>query len=82
MDGDKYLNEVVEDNPKKPYKTYAAMASAFITAFIAGNVDLPVYVEAGAVGLVAALAVYLKTNPKRAKEKAPGNVAGDLYLGE
>ena len=82
MDGDKYVNEVVEANPKKPYKLYAAMVSAFIASFVASGVDLPVYVTAGGTALVAALAVYLVPNPLRAKEKAPGNVAGDLYLGE
>jgi hypothetical protein len=81
MDG-KEIEQYVEDNPKKPYKMYAAMASAFITTFVAGNVDLNPYVEAGAVGLVAAIGVYIARNPKREKEKAPGNIAGDLYLGE
>lgn len=78
----KALGEVVEANPKRPYKLYAAIASAFIASFVASGVDLNPYVEAAGTAVVAALAVFVVPNPLREKEKAPGNVAGDLYLGE
>ena len=51
-------------DPKRPYKTYAAIVSAFLTSLLATNAT-----ELGAVGvglvtaLVAAIAVYLVPNP-------------------
>ena len=61
---------VLEADPKKPYKTYAAMASAFLSSLLVSGVPLPVWVKALIASLVAALAVYLTGNPLRVKKSA------------
>jgi hypothetical protein len=51
-------------DPKRPYKTYAAIVSAFLTSLLVTNAT-----ELGTVGVglvtaaVAAIAVYLTPNP-------------------
>jgi hypothetical protein len=51
-------------DPKRPYKTYAAIVSAFLTSFIATNsTDLPSYAVGLLTAAVAAIAVYLTPNP-------------------
>lgn len=55
----------MEDDPKKPYKMYAAIVSAFLTSFIATNAsDLPSWAVGLITALVAAIAVYMVPNPK------------------
>jgi stage V sporulation protein SpoVS len=52
-------------DPKRPYKTYAAIVSAFLTSLLVTNAT-----ELGAVGVglvtaaVAAIAVYVTPNPE------------------
>lgn len=55
----------VKDDPAKPWKTLAAIASAFLTSFIATNAtDLPSWGVGLVTAVVAAIAVYLTPNPK------------------
>jgi hypothetical protein len=56
---------MMKDDPTKPYKTIAAIVSAFLTSFIATNAtDLPSWGVGLVTALVAAIAVYLTPNPK------------------
>lgn len=63
-------NWVLENDPKRPYKMYAAIAAAFITSLIGSNI-LGVYGTAVATAIVAAIAVYLTPSPLRVKKKSP-----------
>jgi hypothetical protein len=56
---------VTKADPTKPYKTYAAIVSAFLSAFIASNSsDLPSWAVGLIAAAVAAIAVYLTPNPQ------------------
>jgi Kef-type K+ transport system membrane component KefB len=79
------VNEVeryVEANPKKPYKTYAAMVSAFLSSLLVSGIEMPPIVKALVAGVVAALAVYLVKNPIRERriKKAATPIQGDRFL--
>jgi hypothetical protein len=51
-------------DPKRPWKTYAAIVTAFLTSFLATNsTDLPAWGVGLITAAVAALAVYLTPNP-------------------
>lgn len=53
------------DDPKKPYKMYAAIVSAFIASFLATNAtDMPSWAVGLLTALVAAIAVFMVPNPK------------------
>lgn len=55
----------MKDDPTKPYKTIAAIISAFLTSFLATNAtDLPAWAVGLVTALVAAIAVYMTPNPK------------------
>jgi hypothetical protein len=55
----------VKDDPAKPWKTLAAILSAFLTSFITTNAtDLPAWGVGLITAVVAAIAVYLTPNPK------------------
>jgi hypothetical protein len=49
-------------DPKRPYKMYAGMVSAFFTSMLMSNI-LPPVGTAIACALVAALAVFITPNP-------------------
>jgi hypothetical protein len=56
---------VVKDDPAKPWKTIAAIVSAFLTSFVATNAtDLPAWGVGLVTAVIAAIAVYLTPNPK------------------
>lgn len=78
------MNEeyAIEADPKRPYKMYAAMLSAFLTSIVASGLALPVWVTAIIVALIAALAVYLMPNPLKVKnvEREPGPYGPDPRL--
>ncbi len=68
------VEEFVEANPNKPYKMYAAMASAFLTSLLLTDIGIPTWGKAIISAVVAALAVYLVKSPLRAKKTAPGKI--------
>ena len=76
--------DVVEADKSKPYKTYAAMASAFISSLLLSGVPMPLWVKAILGGIVAGLAVYLTGNPMRFKKSVtldkPRHLAEDETL--
>ena len=51
------------DDPKRPYKSIAAAASAGLTSLLTFAADLPSAVVIGATVLVAAIATYVTPNP-------------------
>lgn len=57
------LNDFVTADPKRPYKLYASMASAFIGSLLLGDLGLPKIVVALMIAVVAALSVYVVPNP-------------------
>lgn len=77
----------VKADKKRPYKMYAAMASAFLTSLLLADTGLPVWGKALIGAVVAALAVYITPNPlklSRSNGEAPPPDAnapeGDAYL--
>lgn len=50
-------------DPTRPYKMYAAMASAALTTGIAEWADAPIWAVVTTATLISALAVYLTPNP-------------------
>jgi hypothetical protein len=76
---------LIKADPKRPYKLYAAMASAFITSMIGAGLDLPGWATALGTAAVAAIAVFLTPNPiVGTVETAPVapdvDANGDRYL--
>jgi len=59
---------VATADPKRPYKTYAAMLSAFISSLLLSGVEMPMWLKAVLGGIVAGLAVYLTGNPLKFKQ--------------
>lgn len=56
-------------DPKRPYKMYAAIITAFLTSFIATNAtDLPAWAVGLITAAVAAIAVYVVPNPLAAPD--------------
>lgn len=64
------MNEeyVLEADKKKPYKTIAAMVSAFLSSLLLSGVPLNPVIQALLGGIIAALAVYLVPNPLKVKQ--------------
>lgn len=59
------VSSVVKDDPTKPFKTYAAVISAFLASFLlTSSTLLPAWAVGVVTALIAALAVYLTPNPK------------------
>ena len=54
----------IMDDKKRPYKMYAAMAGAAVSAAVAEWVNAPAVALVIATSLVAGLAAYAKSNPK------------------
>lgn len=55
----------MKDDPKKPYKMYAAMSSAFLVSFLTTNAtSMPAWAVGLLTALVASIAVYLTPNPQ------------------
>lgn len=78
-------NEAVVADPKRPYKTYAAVASAFLSSFLATNAaDVPPWAVGLITAAVAGIAVYMTTNPKVLNQKnvvpSEHGYADPLYL--
>jgi hypothetical protein len=60
------------NDPKKPYKMYAGIASAFLTSIVTdATLDLPRWVAAIISAAVAGLAIYMTPNPT-VSETQPG----------
>lgn len=54
----------VKADPAKPYKTYAAIVSAFLASFVSTNAtDLPSWAVGLITAAIAAIAVFLVPNP-------------------
>lgn len=66
------MDEVIVEakaDAKRPYKMYAAIASAFLTSFVATNAaDLPSWAVGLITATVAGIAVYLTGNPIQVKK--------------
>lgn len=79
---------VLEANPKKPWKMYAAVASAFLSSLLLTDIGLPAWAKAIITAVIAALAVFLVPNPLRVKpadqivKKGPSANEDDPYLWE
>lgn len=55
----------MKDDPKRPYKMYAAIVSAMIVSYLATNAtDLPSWAVGLLSAIVAGIAVFLTPNPK------------------
>jgi len=52
------------DDKKRPYKMYASMVSAALTAGLADWVGAPLWASLPATMVIAGLAVYWTPNPK------------------
>ena len=61
--------DVVEADPKRPYKMYAAIAAAMLTSVL-GESSLPLWLRILFGAIVAGLGVYLTPNPLRYKKNA------------
>jgi mono/diheme cytochrome c family protein len=60
-------------DPKRPYKMYAAILSAFLSSFVATNAtDMPAWAVGLLTAAIAAIAVYVTPNPTTAEPAGPG----------
>lgn len=54
----------MNDDPKRPYKMYAAIVSAFLASFLATNAtDMAPWAVGLVTAAIAAIAVFLTPNP-------------------
>lgn len=66
------LDDVVEPDPKRPYKAYAAAAGAAIGALLDLALPMPAWLTATLVVLAAGLGAFVTPNPlKRKGEEKP-----------
>lgn len=61
----------IKADKKRPYKMYAAIIAAFLTSIITSGLEMPDYVKALIVAVLAALAVFVVQNPLVVKKTEP-----------
>lgn len=73
------LNTVVSADSKRPYKMYAALLVAFLSTLITTELNMPPWGKALIVSVLAALAVYIKSNPITQKDAVPTHRDDTLF---
>lgn len=73
---------VLEANPKRPYKMYAAILAGALGALLVYSDVLPLWLVIAVNSILGGLAVYLVPNPLQLKNKgvSPTAYAGDTPL--